>query len=216
MEDKNDDEFYRTSRQKSDGSYSLRSICKSCCYIESSKRLKKNPEKSREYALKCYHKHAEKYLEAQKNKRLSFSESEKQIQRIKSKNYREKNKEILREKWKEKYDPNKNSLNWNKYYYENREREIQRKRDYNKNLSEDGKKRVCRNVKNWQKNNPEKVKAHSKIYWATKTGKISRPQSCDLCFISCKPSAHHHDYTKPFDVKWLCKDCHAIQHRKFD
>ncbi len=29
---------------------------------------------------------------------------------------------------------------------------------------------------------------------------------------NAKVHAHHHDYSKPLDVEWLCKDCHWQQH----
>lgn len=30
---------------------------------------------------------------------------------------------------------------------------------------------------------------------------------------STKTEAHHHDYSKPLDVRWLCRACHQAAHR---
>lgn len=26
---------------------------------------------------------------------------------------------------------------------------------------------------------------------------------------------HHHDYSKPYEVEWLCRACHGLEHRRF-
>jgi hypothetical protein len=44
-------------------------------------------------------------------------------------------------------------------------------------------------------------------------GRIIPPSSCENCGAA-KPEAHHEDYSKPLDVKWLCRPCHGIEHRK--
>ncbi len=31
-----------------------------------------------------------------------------------------------------------------------------------------------------------------------------------------KSEAHHHDYSKPLEVEWLCRQCHADLHRKYE
>ena len=49
---------------------------------------------------------------------------------------------------------------------------------------------------------------------AVKLGKISRPIDCQQCFIECTPDGHHDDYSKPFEVMWLCKCCHGKMHRR--
>lgn len=39
------------------------------------------------------------------------------------------------------------------------------------------------------------------------------PMPCFECQAS-KSQAHHEDYTKPLDVKWLCAKCHRSEHAK--
>jgi hypothetical protein len=64
----------------------------------------------------------------------------------------------------------------------------------------------------WQKNHPEAVKAQKKLHYALKTGKIVKPELCEKCKEKKRLSAHHEDYSKPLDVKWLCSSCHKIEH----
>jgi len=49
---------------------------------------------------------------------------------------------------------------------------------------------------------------------AVKSGKISKPNICEICLKNSKITAHHEDYRQPLKVKWLCYECHAILHRK--
>lgn len=50
---------------------------------------------------------------------------------------------------------------------------------------------------------------------ATRKLKHSRPAACQRC---CNDSPvlfkHHHDYSKPLDIVWLCQDCHVIADRE--
>lgn len=46
-------------------------------------------------------------------------------------------------------------------------------------------------------------------------GNIVRPEFCSECKRLCKPEAHHEDYSRPLDVVWLCRACHAKRHRKY-
>jgi hypothetical protein len=36
-------------------------------------------------------------------------------------------------------------------------------------------------------------------------------QPCEKCGYH-KSQAHHHDYSKPLDVNWLCFACHRKEH----
>jgi hypothetical protein len=40
-------------------------------------------------------------------------------------------------------------------------------------------------------------------------GKIRRPDRCEACGELAKVEGHHEDYTRPFWVEWLCRECHA-------
>lgn len=59
---------------------------------------------------------------------------------------------------------------------------------------------------------PEKHCAHNAVHRALKAGKLKR-QSCEVCGCS-DVEGHHDDYSKPLEVRWLCKKHHAEVHRK--
>jgi hypothetical protein len=58
-----------------------------------------------------------------------------------------------------------------------------------------------------------RVMAHD----AVRAGKLIRPSFCPICGISNKIKrieAHHDDYFRPLEVKWMCSQCHADYHAK--
>jgi hypothetical protein len=59
---------------------------------------------------------------------------------------------------------------------------------------------------------PERKRARKQCAYAIKTGKLIR-QPCEQCGKP-KSEAHHDDYSKPLDVRWLCRPCHGAVHRK--
>ena len=65
---------------------------------------------------------------------------------------------------------------------------------------------------------PEKWRARAKFKYAIKTGKITRPEFCEnfsLSSVKCSEGVvhgHHEDYSKPLDVRWLCRSCHNKVH----
>ena len=61
---------------------------------------------------------------------------------------------------------------------------------------------------------PEKRIAQSRVSAAIKSGKLIRPDSCVICTKECIPEGHHPDYSKPLEVIWVCKQCHADYHWK--
>ena len=55
-------------------------------------------------------------------------------------------------------------------------------------------------------------KARKAIANAVQRKRIIKPEVCNSCGVSCNPEAHHSDYSKPFDVLWVCKKCHHEIH----
>lgn len=64
-----------------------------------------------------------------------------------------------------------------------------------------------------RKNNPERYAVYNIVNNAIRSGKLIR-QSCEECGNADKIQAHHDDYLKPLDVRWLCQSCHTDVHRK--
>lgn len=54
---------------------------------------------------------------------------------------------------------------------------------------------------------PERVSARKKVAYALKTGKLTKT-ACVNCGATEDIQAHHHDYSKPLDIIWLCRNCH--------
>jgi ribosomal protein S27AE len=63
----------------------------------------------------------------------------------------------------------------------------------------------------WQSLNLEKHNADNKVRYALKMGKMQR-EPCQGCG-SNQAVAHHEDYSKPLDVKWVCEHCHKAVHK---
>lgn len=57
---------------------------------------------------------------------------------------------------------------------------------------------------------PEKVSARKAVFYALKTGKLVKAEACEMCGQKLFLHAHHSDYSKKLDVKWLCTKCHNI------
>jgi len=59
---------------------------------------------------------------------------------------------------------------------------------------------------------PEKARAHLHLYRAVKSGKVIK-KVCEVCGDP-KSEGHHHDYSKPLDVSWLCRKHHILAYQK--
>lgn len=57
-----------------------------------------------------------------------------------------------------------------------------------------------------------KVQANNRLGHAIRHGKVVRPDACERCGAKGNVEGHHHDYSKPLDVEWLCRPCHAAHH----
>jgi len=61
------------------------------------------------------------------------------------------------------------------------------------------------------KRTPEKTAARRRLTQALRSGKIVR-WPCEVCGVVRGVQAHHDDYSKPFDVRWLCFQHHRALH----
>ena len=59
---------------------------------------------------------------------------------------------------------------------------------------------------------PLKYKAHSMVNSAIKSMKLFK-EACGECGSDKNTHAHHDDYSKPLNVRWLCAACHSQWHR---
>ena len=66
-------------------------------------------------------------------------------------------------------------------------------------------------IKASQKRYPERDKARIKLRTEVAAGRIIR-QPCEVCGEK-KVDAHHEDYAKPLEVRWLCRKHHMQHHR---
>lgn len=59
---------------------------------------------------------------------------------------------------------------------------------------------------------PTKERARANLRKAVQLGRIER-QPCEVCGEP-ETDGHHDDYSKPYDVRWLCRVHHMQLHRK--
>jgi len=96
--------------------------------------------------------------------------------------------------------------------YANREQRLEHSRNYWRDP--DGRAKREASKRSWRERNREKVRAHSAVARAVKRGDLIKPLDCEGCGprYEGKLEAHHDDYSKPLEVKWLCDPCHKQRH----
>lgn len=73
--------------------------------------------------------------------------------------------------------------------------------------------RMKRASEHYRETNPQKHGAHVAVYQAIKSGRLIR-KPCESCGDP-HSEAHHDDYSKPLDVRWLCLPCHRTHHGRY-
>jgi len=53
---------------------------------------------------------------------------------------------------------------------------------------------------------------NGKVFRALKNGKLVK-KPCEVCGAINRIEAHHEDYSKPLEVRWLCMKHHKMEHR---
>lgn len=62
--------------------------------------------------------------------------------------------------------------------------------------------------------NDEKKRARMLLNVAVRDGWLKKPDRCEECGMAGIVYGHHSDYSKPYDVEWLCSLCHGKRHRR--
>lgn len=109
--------------------------------------------------------------------------------------------------------PNRKQFNsneaYNEWYRNYRENNRIKIREYNRQYNKSWRKLFGYNH-GWDKKNPLKIKAEKFLQYAVKIGKVKKCK-CEVCG-SFNVHAHHDDYSKPLDVRWLCPLHHKQHH----
>lgn len=63
-----------------------------------------------------------------------------------------------------------------------------------------------------KRTSPIKRKARRAVSLAIGKGILRRLDFCESCGSRDGIEAHHEDYSRPLDIKWLCKRCHTDVH----
>lgn len=70
------------------------------------------------------------------------------------------------------------------------------------------------NTIKWRNQHPDAYRAQTAVGNALRDGKL-RKDPCAICGATSHVHAHHTDYKKPLDVRWLCAKCHHRIHAAF-
>jgi hypothetical protein len=89
---------------------------------------------------------------------------------------------------------------------ENREKRV----IYEKNWRDANPEAAAEKKRRYTERNREKVNARNTLRRSIAAGKIQR-EPCDVCGDP-QSEGHHHDYSKPLDVRWLCRKHHGELH----
>lgn len=122
-----------------------------------------------------------------------------------------------------------NNISQQKYYNKNKDKILAKRRTYYQTHREKELARTKISSRKWfdehiettnyMNLSPEqrfKQRIRQVVRYALKTKKISKPDFCCVCNKKCRIDAHHEDYSKPLDIMWVCRACHAEIHRRYD
>jgi len=82
------------------------------------------------------------------------------------------------------------------------------KREWNRRYGRNNRTKLSDRIRKYRNAHPERGKANSQIGNAIRSGHLTRPDVCQSCGKQGRTEGSHTDYSKPFDVEWLCVKCH--------
>lgn len=152
-------------------------------------------ECTREYARKHHHLNKEK----RNKERLAL--------------YHSRREEFL-EKQKTRYVLNREEIRKRANARKRNRIERDKINERSRKWAQDNRERHYKNAKRHKDKFPERHKARTYVMWALRLGVLIKPETCEKCNLKNKLQAHHTDYLKPLEVKWMCKVCHYQKHGK--
>lgn len=90
-------------------------------------------------------------------------------------------------------------------------KKYKRQLESSKNWKQQNPERHAELARAYRRRNPEKIKAQNLLNYAIRKGELQRGR-CEGCGTGVRVHAHHHDYSKPLEVRWLCYRCHKGAH----
>ncbi len=86
--------------------------------------------------------------------------------------------------------------------------------EYERKRSQDPerKRKIVEYQRTGRAKNPERYKATNAVTNAIRDGRLEK-EPCEICGKE-NAEAHHDDYSKPLDVRWLCRKHHLEHHGK--
>ena len=106
------------------------------------------------------------------------------------------------------------------YYKENRNRSglmgrcASCQREYIRRWNEENSEKSKKIKNKYAIRHPGRIRAVGRLNRAIRDGKIKR-LPCEKCGLNFT-HAHHEDYRKPYDVKWLCPAHHKETHKELN
>jgi hypothetical protein len=88
---------------------------------------------------------------------------------------------------------------------------VDARKEYQK--TDGGKAAKKRAMDVYKKRNPLIYASRVIVSNAIRDGKLTPADECSVCHSTTSIEGHHDDYTKPLEVRWLCKKCHTHWHR---
>jgi hypothetical protein len=202
--DKNLEDFPK--RKSSNDGYSTR--CKECTNEATRKWRHANPEKTKEQRKRSWERNKEHEIKRNKQWKKDNAERVKETK----KTWEEKNPDKVKAMKQRDYQKNKEKCDERnkKWHLKNPEKRKEYDKKYRLKDSVKELRRAWYKAQEYHKTVEQK--ARKALYYAVKVGEIVRPTTCSRCKEEGYIEGHHYDYSKPLDVIWLCKKCHAKEH----
>lgn len=94
--------------------------------------------------------------------------------------------------------------------------DVKKNRDNNKDYYREydrrrGNRQTPEYIREYREKFPNKYKAHNLVNNSIRDGKL-HAEPCEICGTSKSVHAHHDDYAKPLNVRWLCAAHHKEWH----